>query len=85
MSEPANSIALVLIGALLGAWFAGCWCGCLPRWRWRRSWRQMVERNGGVFEEAETCRRDHTTRFIMAEVAKRNAERAAQIKEAGTR
>jgi hypothetical protein len=81
MSEPFNSIVLVLAGALFGAWFAGCWCGCLSRWRWRRSWRRLVERNGGVFEEEAACRRDQTARFIMAEVAKRNAERAARLKE----
>jgi hypothetical protein len=81
MSEPFNSIVLVLAGALFGAWFAGCWCGCLPRWRWRRSWRKLVENNGGVFEEEAACRRDQTARFHACQAERRTQERAAHLKE----
>jgi len=35
--EPFNSLALVVLGSVLGALASGMWCGCLPRWRWRRS------------------------------------------------
>jgi len=78
VSEPWNSMALVVLGAALGAWAFGCWCGCLVRLRWRRQWRALAERTGRDF-----CEGGHTARFIAQQVARRNAERAQMLKEAG--
>lgn len=44
LPEPWDSVAKVLVGALLCAWAAGSWCGCLGRWRWRKQWRAIMER-----------------------------------------
>ena len=78
--EPFNSILLVVLGALLGAVAAGSWCGCLPRWRWRRSWRRLVERNGGEWCEAQpAC--GHTARFLAESARRRTESRAVRLKE----
>lgn len=77
LPEPWNSIVLVVLGSALGAWAFGAWCGCLGRWRWRRSWRAITERQGRDF-----CEAGHPARFL-AESAKRQAEaKAARLKEA---
>jgi len=74
MSEPLNCILLVLAGALFGALAAGCWCGCIPRWRWRRQWRALAERQGRDFSE-----QGHVARFIAQQVAARNDARAREL------
>jgi hypothetical protein len=77
MSEPLNSIVLVLAGALLGAIASGCWCGCLPRWRWRRSWRRLAGRQGKDFSEA-----GHTARFLAHSAELRMGRRARELRRA---
>lgn len=74
MPEPWNSLLLVLAGATFGAVAAGCWCGCLPRLRWRRQWRSLAEKQGRDFTES-----GHTARFIAQQVAERNAARARDL------
>lgn len=75
--EPWNSMVLVVAGAVFGGLAAGLWCGCLPRLRWRRSWRALAERQGRDF-----CEAGHTARFL-AESARRQAEaKADRLKEA---
>lgn len=77
LPEPWNSLALVLLGSVLGAWAFGAWCGCLCRLRWRRSWRAIEARQGRDF-----CEAGHTARFL-AEAARRQAEaKAAKLQEA---
>lgn len=80
LPEPWNSMVLVVVGALFGGLAWGWWCGCLPRLRWRRQWRALADRNARDFSETPS---GHTARFIAQQVAKRNAERAEQLKEAG--
>ncbi len=77
--EPFNSIACVLVGALFGALAWGSWCGCLARMLWRARWRRIEGRNGRVFDERPA---GDTARFIAHQMAKRNADRAAMLKEA---
>jgi hypothetical protein len=80
LPEAWNSMALVLIGSVLGALASGVWCGCLPRWRWLRSWSALVARNGGAFSD-ESRPGSHTARFI-AESARREAQaKADRLKE----
>jgi len=74
MSEPLNSVALVLAGALFGAVATNFWCGCLPRWRWRRQWRALAERQGRDFSE-----QGHVARFIARCVAARADQRARDL------
>jgi len=74
MSEVLNCILLVLAGALLGAVATGFWCGCLPRWRWRRQWRRLTERNGRDFTEC-----GHTARFLAQSAQLRTEQRARQL------
>jgi len=73
MSEPLNCILLVLAGAFLGAVAAGCWW-CIPRWRWRRQWRALAERNGRDFTEC-----GHTARFLAQSAQLRTEQRARQL------
>lgn len=84
--EPFNSMALVMVGALFGGLAWGWWCGCLPRLRWRRRWHALAERNGQVFYEfpAEDAARlnAHLADFLSRCEEKRQADRAAKLKEA---
>ena len=80
LPEPWDSVAKVLVGALLGAWAAGSWCGCLGRWRWRAGWRRLAARNGEAFSDGPAS---HTARFIAQQVAERNAARARDLARRG--
>ena len=80
ITAPWDLFALLIAGAILGAWGFGCWCGCLCHLRWRRHWRKLADRNAREFYEVPA---NHTARFIAQTVAKRNAERAAMLREAG--
>jgi hypothetical protein len=76
MCEPWNSLALVLVGSVLGAWAFGAWCGCVCRLRWKRSWRGLAQRNGRAFYEG-----GHTARFLAEAAHRRSEEKAARLKE----
>jgi len=77
MTEFWNSAALVVLGALIGAWAFGVCCGCLSRWRWNRQWRALAARN-----ERDFCAGGHASRFLAGVAERRAAARAASLKEA---
>jgi len=74
MPEPFNSLALVLLGALAGAWAFGCSCGCLGRWQRRRHWRALAGRQAAEFSES-----GHTARFLAQAAQARSDARARDL------
>lgn len=86
MPEPLNSMALVLIGAALGAWAAGAWCGCLRQARWRRQWLGIAERTSKPWTEdhgPQTTDPDPVRRgfFVLDWHFRRHAERDRRLRE----
>ena len=77
MNEPWNSVGLIVLGSVLGAYAFGLGCGCLSRWRWNRQWRALAARN-----ERDFCANQHTSRFLAETAERRLAARAANLKEA---
>ena len=78
MTEPFNSMLLLLAGALLGAWAANCWACWAPRWRWRRTWRGLASRQGRAFTEQEHSA-GHTARFLAHSAELRTQARAREL------
>lgn len=72
LPEPFNSLALVLLGALAGAWAFGCSCGCLGRWQRRRRWRALANRQSAEFSETSIDAR------YLAKLAANTSERRAR-------
>ena len=77
MNEFWNSVGLIVLGSVLGAYAFGLGCGCLGRWRWNRQWRALAERN-----ERDFCSNGHASRFLAETAERRLAARAANLKEA---
>ena len=76
LPEPCNSMALVLLGALAGAWLFGSACGCVGRWRWRRWVGRWQARQDRPFCELPA---GHTARFLALAAAARTEQRARDL------
>ena len=74
LPEPFNSLALVLLGALAGAWAFGCSCGCLGRWQRRRHWRALAGRQAAEFSETGSA-----ARFLAHSAQIRSERRAREL------
>jgi len=77
MTEFWNSVGLIVLGSVLGAYAFGVGCGCLSRWRWNRQWRALAARN-----ERDFCAGGHASRFLAGVAERRAAARAASLKGA---
>jgi hypothetical protein len=76
MTEPINSVLLVLAGALLGATAANCWACWVERWRWRRTWRGLAGRQERAFTDEPS---GHAARFLAHSAELRTQARAREL------